>query len=164
MNRGPFLFAILFAALFLITGTAKAQCTILSYNSLKNLWDNKAKEEKLLEMGFEKRSSHFGRCKIEMCSTNDSISKNYNEFVFVYDDEVMYSFSDKDAYLALKTEVKEKAEYAGFAMFDDVRREYYTDGKICYCFYIGQRSCLSTKIPDYNLGFLEKVPSYVKKE
>ena len=166
MIKRFFLPAIAFAALFFFTGTAvKAQCPILSYNTIKVLWDTKAKEDKLLEQGFEKRSAnHFVRCKIVMCSTKDSISRNYKEYIFIYDDEVMYSFSDKDAYLKLKTEVKGKAAYAGFAMFDEVKREYYTDGKICYCFYIGQRECLSTNIPDYNVGFLEKVPSYVEKE
>ncbi len=165
MSKKFFLTALFFAAFFLFTGrAAKAQCTILSYKSLKVLWDTKAKEDKLLELGFEKRSTYFARCKMEMCSIHDSISKNFNEFLFIYDDEVMYSFSDKSAYLKLRTEVKEKARYAGFAIIEDVKREYYTDGKLCYCFYIGDRKCLSTNIADYNVGFLEKVPSYVEKE
>lgn len=157
---------MLFAALFLFTApTAKPQCAILSYNTLKAIWDTKEKEDKLLNLNFEKRSgNHYARCKMVMCTTADSIGKNYNEFIFLYDDEVMYSFADKNAYLKLKADVKKKARYAGFAMFDEIKREYYFDGKICYCFYVGFRNCLSTTIPDYNVGFLEKIPLFVEKE
>jgi hypothetical protein len=166
MSKKTFLHAILITALILFTGTTvKAQCTILSYNSLKAVWDNKTKNDVVLDLGFEKRSgNHFARCKMEMCHTKDSTGRNYNEFIFIYDDEVMYSFVDAAAYQKLKAEVKGKTEYAGFAMFDKIKREYYYDGKICYCFYVGDRACLSMKVTDYNVGFLEKVPSYVEKE
>lgn len=165
MSKRSFLLHAAIVLFLFSTGTAAtAQCPILSYKSFKAIWTTQSKEDKLLELGFEKRSgNHYARCKMVMCTTADSISKNFNEFVFIYDDEVMYSFSDKNAYLKLKTEVKQKAKYAGFAMFDEIKREYYFDGKICYCFYVGLRSCLSTTVPDYNVGFLEKVPSYVEK-
>lgn len=165
MSKRFFLPALLVATVLLFSATAaNAQCTMLNYSALKTVWNTKEKEDKLLEMGFEKRSgNHYARCKMVMCSTNDSIARNYNEFVFLYEDEVMYSFADKNAYLKLKTEIKSKAKYAGYAMFDEIKREYYWDGKICYCTYVGLRNCLSTTIPDYNIGFLERIPSYVEK-
>lgn len=146
------------------TVAANAQCNKLRLTEFNRIWNSGDRENVLSNMGFSKRSGYFGRCKMEMCHTADSTSRNWNEFVFLYDDEVKYSFVDKTAYDNLLGEIKAKAKYVGFAVFDEERRTYYFDGKICYCIYIGKRDCLSMQITDYNLGFYDKVPSYVESE
>ena len=159
-----FSIAVFFVLFLLMSVVSNAQCTMLSFNQYKEIWNAKSKDDKLTEMGFSKRSGYYGRCKIEMCSTPDSVSRNWNEFLFVYDDEINYSFVDKAAFENYSAFIKTKAKYVGHAMFDEQRREYYFDGKTCYALYVGERSCLNSQITDYNFSFLIKVPAYVEKD
>jgi len=148
---------------FVLQLFTKGQCANLSFDELETLWNLKTKKEKLIQLDFDSLSNHaFGRCKIKKYSVEDTMCREYIEYVHFFTGDLLYSTVNGNIYSTLKSTVLKKSKYIGYWIFLHAKREFYFDGSKYYAFYIQKDYCEKFKSIEYNIKIYEEKPGYLK--